>query len=128
MTVTGSVPDVRPYMEQAAVFIIPLRIGGGTRLKVYEAMAMESPIVSTTIGAEGLPVHHGEDIVLADGAEAFAASTIALLRDRERARRLALTAAAFVRREFSWQRVASDFAEICAAATPLRHPSPSIST
>src|SRR5206468_215570 len=55
VAVTGSVPDVRPYMERAAAFVIPLRIGGGTRLKVYEAMGMEIPIVSTTIGAEGLP-------------------------------------------------------------------------
>ena len=65
--VTGRVDDVRPFIEEAAVYIVPLRIGGGTRLKIYEAMAMEKPIVSTSIGAEGLPIHNGEELLLARG-------------------------------------------------------------
>ena len=54
--VTGTVADVRPYLERAAICVVPLRVGGGTRLKIYEAMAMGVPVVSTTIGAEGLPL------------------------------------------------------------------------
>jgi glycosyltransferase involved in cell wall biosynthesis len=69
--VTGRVEDVRPFMEEAGAYIVPIRIGGGTRLKIYEAMAMEKPIISTTIGAEGLPVRDGEDLLLADTPEAL---------------------------------------------------------
>ncbi|HMS11329.1 MAG TPA: glycosyltransferase, partial [Pyrinomonadaceae bacterium] len=64
--VTGRVDDVRPYMREAAVFVVPIRIGGGTRLKIFEAMAMGLPVVSTTVGAEGLPVSDGKDILLCD--------------------------------------------------------------
>src|SRR6516162_6324246 len=67
--VTGTVPDVRPYLERAAVSVVPLRIGGGTRLKIYEAMAMGIPVVSTAIGAEGLPVRHGEHLLIADSTD-----------------------------------------------------------
>jgi polysaccharide biosynthesis protein PslH len=112
--VTGSVPDVRPYMERATAFVIPLRVGGGTRLKVYEAMGMEIPIVSTTIGAEGLPVRDGEDIVIADSPQDFANATVRLLRDRPEAARVAATAATRVRAEFGWSEAARRFAEICA--------------
>ncbi|MGI8655345.1 MAG: glycosyltransferase, partial [Pyrinomonadaceae bacterium] len=66
IVVTGRVEDVRPFMEEAGAYIVPIRIGGGTRLKIYEAMAMEKPIVSTTVGAEGLPVKNGEELILAD--------------------------------------------------------------
>ena len=66
IVVTGRVDDVRPFIEQARCYIVPIRIGGGTRLKIFEAMAMGRPVVSTTIGAEGLPVADGTDLVLAD--------------------------------------------------------------
>lgn len=79
--VTGSVPDVRPYYEQAKVFIVPLRLGGGTRLKIVEAMAMGLPVVSTSVGAEGLEVRHGENILIADDPRAFADSVLRLLSD-----------------------------------------------
>jgi len=79
--VTGTVPDVWPYYDQATVFIIPLRLGGGTRLKIVEAMAMGLPVVSTTIGAEGLDVHPGEDILIADDAASFTQSVLQLLSD-----------------------------------------------
>jgi glycosyltransferase involved in cell wall biosynthesis len=112
--VTGSVPDVRPYIERAAVFVVPLRIAGGTRLKIYEAMAMEKAVVSTAVGAEGLPVRDGEDIVLADRPETFAAAITQLLTDPRRAEELGRRAAAVVRAEFGWDRVADQFAAICA--------------
>ncbi|HEX8098376.1 MAG TPA: glycosyltransferase [Pyrinomonadaceae bacterium] len=114
--VTGRVEDVRPYMERAAVYVVPLRIGGGTRLKIYEAMAMEKPIVSTTVGAEGLPVRDGEELLLADTPEEFAARVVGLLTDETSARELGLRAARVVRERFSWGGVAARFAELCERA------------
>ena len=111
--ITGRVPDVRPFMNKAAVYVVPLRIGGGTRLKVYEAMAMELPMVSTTIGAEGLPVCDGKEIVLRDTAAKFAEAVVHLLTDKEAAKKIGLEAAKTVREKFGWEKVADDFAEIC---------------
>ena len=79
--VTGSVPSVQSHLQEAAVVVVPLRIGGGTRLKIYEAMAMGKAVVSTSIGAEGLDVHDGRDIVLADQADAFAQAVTILLQE-----------------------------------------------
>lgn len=133
ITVTGSVPDVRPYIERAAIFVVPIRIGGGTRLKIFEAMAMERPVVSTTVGAEGLPVRDGVDIVLADEPETFADAVAALLLDPERAATIGRAAADQVRAEYGWDRVAARFAEICAGvaartqhamADPATEPAP----
>ena len=120
--VTGSVPDVRPHLEEASAFIVPIRIGGGTRLKIYEAMAMELPVVSTTIGAEGLPLRAGVDAVIADEPAAFAAAVVSVLRDPAQAAHIGRTGAERVRREFSWQRVASAFGEICEAVTSQHRP------
>jgi glycosyltransferase involved in cell wall biosynthesis len=114
--VTGRVADVRPFMERAAVYIVPLRIGGGTRLKIYEAMAMEIPMVSTTIGAEGLPIKHEAELLLADTAEAFAAAVVRLLRDDVVAKELAARAASVVRSEYGWGAVATSFTDICEQA------------
>ncbi|HKR78825.1 MAG TPA: glycosyltransferase [Nitrospira sp.] len=114
--VTGQVADVRPYMERAAVYVIPLRIGGGTRLKVFEAMAMGNSIVSTSIGVEGLPIANGTDALIADEPDAFADAVIRLLRDRAFARRLGDAAAAKVRTQFGWAPVASSFLEACELA------------
>jgi len=71
--VTGWVEDVRPYIGSHSLYVIPLRIGGGTRIKVYEAMAMGKAVVSTSIGVEGLPVKNGNNVLLADNAATFAA-------------------------------------------------------
>ena len=114
--VTGRVEDVRPYMDQAAVYIVPLRIGGGTRLKIYEAMAMEKAIVSTSIGAEGLPVTNETEILLADTPESFADSVVKLLQDQNLANAIGQRAAARVRQEFGWESVADSFATICERA------------
>jgi sugar transferase (PEP-CTERM/EpsH1 system associated) len=114
--VTGSVPDVRPYMERAGVFIVPIRVGGGTRLKIFEAMAMERPVVSTTVGAEGLPLRDGVDALLADEPAAFAAAVVGLLQDPARGAALAAAGAAVVRAEYGWDGVAARFAALCADA------------
>ena len=111
--VTGRVDDVRPYMDQAAVYIVPLRIGGGTRLKIYEAMAMEKPIVSTSIGAEGLPVEDGREIVLADTPETFADAVVKLIQQPQLAGEIGQRAATKVRQKFGWDKVAESFAAIC---------------
>ncbi|HEU4769881.1 MAG TPA: glycosyltransferase [Pyrinomonadaceae bacterium] len=114
--VTGRVEDVRPYMEEAAVYIVPLRIGGGTRLKIYEGMAMEKAIVSTSIGAEGLPVTNGEEILLADTPESFADSVVRLLKDPSLADEIGQRAAARVTKDFGWESVADSFGAICERA------------
>jgi glycosyltransferase involved in cell wall biosynthesis len=111
--VTGRVDDVRPYMERAAVYVVPLRIGGGTRLKIFEAMAMEKAIVSTTVGAEGLPVTDGRELRIADTPETFAAALVYLLTKPEAARKLGQASARVVRERFGWNGVAKRFAEIC---------------
>ncbi|CAN5381235.1 glycosyltransferase family 4 protein [soil metagenome] len=79
--VTGTVPSVIDHLREAAVFVVPLRVGGGTRLKIFEAMAVGKAVVSTTIGAEGLDVTHGQDVLLADDAPTFADNIVTLLRD-----------------------------------------------
>ena len=114
--VTGRVDDVRPFIERASAYIVPLRIGGGTRLKIFEAMAMEMPVVSTRIGAEGLPVRDQEHLLLADEPETFAASLIKVLQDDEFARSLGKQAAQTVRKNFDWEAVTTHFVKACEAA------------
>ena len=107
--VTGTVPDVRPYIWSSKLCIVPLRIGGGTRLKIYEAMAAGCPVVSTTVGAEGLSVSHPEEIRLADTPEQFACECIRLLQSEEERRKLAEAAYRVVRERFSWDIMAAEF-------------------
>jgi glycosyltransferase involved in cell wall biosynthesis len=114
--VTGRVDDVRPYMDRAAAYIVPIRIGGGTRLKIYEAMAMEQPIISTTVGAEGLPLVDGKHLLLADTAESFAAAVTRVLEDPGLARQLGASAASLVRERFGWKGVTDRFVEISMMA------------
>jgi glycosyltransferase involved in cell wall biosynthesis len=112
ISVTGTVPDIRPYLWESAVSIVPLRIGGGTRLKIYEAMAAGTPVVSTSIGAEGLSVSDGREILLADRPEAFASRCLALLNARDLAASQAGAAFRLVQSRFSWDEVARSFEEI----------------
>lgn len=111
LLVTGTVEDVRPYLWSGLVSIVPLRIGGGTRLKIYEAMAAKIPVVSTSIGAEGLDVQ-SKHIRLADTPDAFAAACIDLLEDREARERMAEAAWHLVSTCFSWERVTEQFERI----------------
>jgi glycosyltransferase involved in cell wall biosynthesis len=116
ITVTGRVDDVRPFMERAAAYVVPIRVGGGTRLKIYEAMAMELPVVSTAVGAEGLPVSDGEHLLLADAPAEFADALVSVLTDDALARALAARAAGLVRERYGWEGVAAEFAAICQRA------------
>ena len=120
VVVTGRVEDVRPYMERAAAYVVPIRIGGGTRLKIYEAMAMEKPIVSTRIGAEGLPVEDGRELLLADEPEDFASRVVRVLKDEAFAEALGRRAGLVVRERFGWDRVSERFAEICEEAVQMK--------
>jgi glycosyltransferase involved in cell wall biosynthesis len=95
--------DMRPAFEEAWVVVVPLLAGGGTRLKILEAMAMECPVVSTSLGAEGIPMESGRHGVLADSPEAFAAALRDLLQDHRRRERLASEALAFARERYDWQ-------------------------
>jgi sugar transferase (PEP-CTERM/EpsH1 system associated) len=106
VTVTGRVDDVRPFMKEAAVYIVPLRIGGGTRLKIFEAMSMGKAVVSTTVGAEGLPVTDGRHVRLADEPASFAAAVVRLLRDADARARLEAAARALVVEQYDWSAVA----------------------
>ncbi len=107
---------MRPYLWNAAISVVPLRIGGGTRLKIYEAMAAGVPVVATTVGAEGLAVTSGRDIALADTPEAFAARCLELLDSPERAARQASSALALVTERFSWAQVGRHFESILESA------------
>jgi glycosyltransferase involved in cell wall biosynthesis len=107
--VTGFVDDVRPHLASAGVVIAPLRIGGGTRLKILEAMAMGKAVVSTSIGAEGLDVEHERNLLLGDDARAFARQVERLVDDRALAERLGVGARALVEGRYSWRAAAELF-------------------
>lgn len=113
LVITGRVDDVRPYMERASAYVVPLRIGGGTRLKIFEAMAMQKALVSTTIGAEGLPLTHGVELLLADEPQSFADAVVKVLSDSEYAAELGQRAAANVRQHHGWRQVTEGFISLC---------------
>ncbi len=110
--VTGTVADVRPYLWAGRVAVVPLRVGSGTRLKIYEAMAAGIPVVSTTIGAEGLHVSSPENIRIADSPNDFASACLELLEDSPMHDNQASAAARLVRENFSWETAATRFEEI----------------
>ncbi|HTT25173.1 MAG TPA: glycosyltransferase family 4 protein [Candidatus Sulfotelmatobacter sp.] len=109
--VTGKVASVRDYLAPATVVIVPLRIGGGTRLKIFEAMAMGKAVVSTSIGAEGLDVTDGRDILIADSPEVFASRLVELLRN-EGLRRAYENAAASLAARYDWSEISESFANV----------------
>ena len=107
--VTGRVEDIRPYVYEGAVYVVPLRIGSGTRLKIFEAMAMGKAIVSTSRGAEGLPISDGHNIFIADTPEEFARKVVLLLRSPAERSRLGAAARKLVEARYSWASVAAEF-------------------
>ena len=109
--VTGSVPSVVEYLRESAVVVVPLRVGSGTRLKIYEAMAAGKAVVSTSVGAEGLDVHHDQDIVLADDASAFTGAVTMLLEDAELRRRYERAAAALTAK-YDWAAIGDKFGQV----------------
>ena len=109
--VTGTVPSVGDYLKAASVVVVPLRIGGGTRLKIFEAMAMGKVVVSTSIGAEGLDVENGRDLILADDANSFAQAINLLLRDSNLRRRYE-EAAAKLAAQYDWSNIEQRFSQV----------------
>jgi glycosyltransferase involved in cell wall biosynthesis len=105
VVVTDTVPDVRPYVHKASVFVVPLRIGGGTRLKVLEGLSMRKPMVSTSLGCEGIDVRHREHLLVADDPDTFARAVLDLLENRTLAERLAATGRELVERQYRWETV-----------------------
>jgi glycosyltransferase involved in cell wall biosynthesis len=123
VNVTGTVPSVIDHVREAAVLVVPLRVGGGTRIKIYEGMAMGKATVSTSVGAEGLDVHHEHDILLADDPRVFAEYVVRLLHDQGFRRRYEVAAAAAVR-QYDWsvisQRFVERLREVIATVTPTK--------
>ena len=113
---TGTVPDIRPYLWSSAVSIVPLRIGGGTRLKIYESMAGRVPVVTTAIGSEGLEVSSPHNIRKEDSAEKFATACLELLQAPALRSQLASAGWDMVASNFSWERVAGRFDDILQAS------------
>ena len=116
--ITGTVNDVRPYVARGAVYVVPLRVGGGTRLKIFEALAMGKAIVSTSVGVEGLPLTPGTHFVQADDPAQFADAVVALLGDPARRRALGSAGRRLVEQQYSWLHVAREFEARCAEVTP----------
>ena len=118
---TKAQTDIRPYLWGSSVSIVPLRIGSGTRLKIYESMAAKTPVVSTTIGAEGLIYDNGKNIAIADSPQDFAARSVELIQDA--AKRTAMAQAAFgmVSDHFSWEQVTREFDAILAKYPAKKH-------
>jgi glycosyltransferase involved in cell wall biosynthesis len=107
--IVGTVPSVVEYLHRAAAVVVPLRVGGGTRLKIYEAMGAGKAVISTTIGAEGLDYHDGRDILIADTPDTFAGKVIEVLRGGERRRSLEDAALALAS-QYDWSSIARTFA------------------
>jgi sugar transferase (PEP-CTERM/EpsH1 system associated) len=103
VTLTGWVEDARPFIADATVYVVPLRMGGGTRFKILEAMAMGRPVVSTGLGAEGFPVTHGHELLLADAPAEFSAAVVSLLRSPERRAELTRAGRSFVEQRYDWR-------------------------
>lgn len=102
IVITGRVDDVRPHVERAGIFVVPMRVGGGTRLKILEAMSMERPVVSTLLGAEGIGYQDGSNIIIADRPQDFADRVVALSRDPIKGRQIGRRARELVEREYDW--------------------------
>ncbi|MCK4758476.1 MAG: glycosyltransferase, partial [Candidatus Aminicenantes bacterium] len=104
ITVTGRVDDVRPFLKKGRVFICPVRLGGGFRGKILEAMAIGRPVVSTSLGAEGIPAHQRENIILADNPEDFAQGVEDLMTDDKLFERIRTNARKLVEEKYSWEK------------------------
>ncbi len=110
---TGTVEDIRPHLAQGQVYVVPLRVGSGTRLKIFEALSMGKPVVATRVGAEGLPLSPGEHYLQADEPDDFARAVVSLLHDSERRHALATAGRRLVEERYSWTQVSRQFETLC---------------
>jgi glycosyltransferase involved in cell wall biosynthesis len=120
VTVTGGVPDVRPYYKRAWLQIVPLRIGGGTRLKIVESLGICTPVVSTTIGAQGLDLKHNFDILYADNAHDFVTQTARALKDSALRNNLGENGRASAESRLSWKKLGADLSDAYTKTVPQR--------
>jgi glycosyltransferase involved in cell wall biosynthesis len=129
VVVTGSVADVRPYVSNAAVVVVPLRMGGGTRLKVLEGLSMRKPMVSTSLGCEGIDVKHEEHLLIADEPARFAQQVLRIMEEPTTGRALAENGFALVHRRYRWQFVVGQleqfYEELLRARSGGTHAGPS---
>ena len=112
LTLTGYVDDVRPFVHAASCFVVPLRVGGGTRLKVLDAWAMGKAVVSTSLGCEGLATVPGENIIIADDAATFADAVVAVAGDKDLQRRLGAAGRRTVEDKYGWQALGKELREL----------------
>ena len=119
--VTGEVPDVMPYYAKATVTVVPLRSGGGTRLKILEAMAMGSPVVATTIGCEGLNAENNRHLLIADDPEDFSACILKLLDDKLTRNRLVSQSRRLVEAQYDWRIIAAAHDDLYKKAAEHHH-------
>ncbi len=115
--ILADVPDVRPHVAASDLFIVPLRIGGGSRIKIYEAMAMRRPVVSTTLGAEGLPLTPDQNIAIGDSPIEFAAQVVRLLKNPDLKRSIASSGFELVTENYQWTNVALKLRDRCLELT-----------
>ncbi|NIR66462.1 MAG: glycosyltransferase [candidate division Zixibacteria bacterium] len=111
ITITGTVDDIRPYVDGARVYVVPIRIGGGTRIKIYEALAQKKAVVSTTVGAEGLPLTDGKHIIIKDEPNDFAEAVLELMENENSALKLGDSGHNYVAENYSWEKVAGKFSD-----------------
>ena len=121
VTLTGFVDDIRPYVARSHVYVIPLFVGSGTRIKAFEAMAMGRPVVSTSLGIEGLDVTDGEHFLMADDPVAFTRGILSLLDDAAQRGRISTAARRLMEERFSWRNVAAQFEAICLRTLTRRN-------
>ena len=122
--VTGEVDDVRPYLERAAVAVVPLLSGGGTRLKILEAMAAGRAVVSTSVGAEGLELRQGQEVLLANSPSEFAQACVSLLRDGERRGLLERNGRRLVEQKYDWGVTRQGLKDLYGGFTSTAGPEP----
>jgi glycosyltransferase involved in cell wall biosynthesis len=114
--VLGYVDDIRPYVGRAAVYVVPIHVGGGTRVKILDAMAMAKAIVSHPVGAEGLEVAHGHDLLIAEAPGEFADAVVSLIRNSELRKRLGRNARQTVESKYSWPKIVPALEDIYSKA------------
>jgi glycosyltransferase involved in cell wall biosynthesis len=113
--VVGEVPDIRPYMKAADAFVIPMRMGSGTRLKALEALASGVPVIATDIGVEGLSVGDRNLVMTAATSQEFAEATMEILRDEQLRQRIVFDGRKYVEQHFQWDSIGADFERILTA-------------
>jgi len=121
VAVTGTVDDVRPFIAESALYVVPLRVGGGSRLKILEALSMEKPVLSTTIGAEGLAVEDGTHLLVRDGTEPFAAAAVEMLTRPHRFGQLGASGRGLIMRHYTWDALAVKMARVWQKAVTSYH-------